>query len=236
MSQNQPRKRTTRKAAEAETIIENEVGTLPDTVIEEVVVEEPVKEMPRLDDQPDAPQVSTKAAPKESDPTSSFAPRTFLMPYLLLMLRDLNMHGYELWEKLTKLGFPGFNENDRATVYRALRQLEKEGKVESRWDTASDGPARRVYALTPSGADFLAVWAQSLEQYRRTLDFFFTAYTGAPPTQPGTAKSPAEAAASIWTAALDANPWTNPSLNPLLAPYTEQGRAQRRSKPTNKTG
>ena len=97
---------------------------------------------------------------------------------MLLMLREWSMHGYEVWERLMRMGFPGFDQNDRATVYRALRQLEKEGKVKSEWDTNSEGPARRVYSLTDAGEEFLKMWATGLDQYRKTLDFFFKLYTG----------------------------------------------------------
>jgi poly-beta-hydroxybutyrate-responsive repressor len=108
----------------------------------------------------------------------SFAPKTFLQPYMLLILRQWNTHGYEVWERLMQMGFPGFDHNDRATVYRALRQLEREGKVKSVWDTKTEGPARRVYSLTAAGEEFLKFWASGLDQYRKTLDFFFKMYTG----------------------------------------------------------
>ncbi len=108
----------------------------------------------------------------------SFAPKTFLQPYMLLILRQWNAHGYEVWERLMQMGFPGFDHNDRATVYRALRQLEREGKVKSVWDTKTEGPARRVYSLTAAGEEFLKFWASGLDQYRKTLDFFFKMYTG----------------------------------------------------------
>ena len=106
-----------------------------------------------------------------------FAPKTFLIPYVLLMLRDSLMHGYAIWEKLMLMGIPGLDEGDRATVYRTLRQLEREGKVKSEWDTNSEGPARRVYRLTDAGESFLQIWAVGLDQYRRSLDFFFKMYT-----------------------------------------------------------
>jgi len=105
--------------------------------------------------------------------------KAFLTPYMLLMLRDLSLHGYQIWQRLMVLNLPGLNENDRPAVYRILRQLEEEGKVASHWDTADKaGPARRIYALTDTGKDFLGLWAEGLDQYRRTLDFFFKMYTG----------------------------------------------------------
>ncbi len=106
------------------------------------------------------------------------APKTFLIPYVLLMLRDSLLHGYGIWEKLTLMGIPGLNEGDRATIYRTLRQLEREGKVKSVWDTNTEGPARRVYSLTDAGELFLKSWAVGLDQYRQSLDFFFKMYAG----------------------------------------------------------
>jgi len=114
----------------------------------------------------------------EAEPEIGLSPKTFLIPYTLLMLRDSLMHGYAIWEKLTVMGIPGLNEGDRATIYRTLRQLEREGKVKSQWDTATEGPARRVYSLTDAGESFLQIWAVGLEQYRQSLDFFFKMYTG----------------------------------------------------------
>jgi PadR family transcriptional regulator, regulatory protein PadR len=108
----------------------------------------------------------------------SLAPKTFLTPYILLMLRDTLLHGYAIWEKLMIMGIPGLNESDRATIYRTLRQLEKEGKIKSEWETPTGGPARRVYSLTGTGDDFLRMWAMGLDQYRQSLDFFFKLYSG----------------------------------------------------------
>lgn len=105
-----------------------------------------------------------------------FAPKTFLTPYMLLMLRDSFLHGYAIWEKLMMMGIPGLTESDRATIYRTLRQLEREGKVKSEWDTNTDGPARRVYTLTDAGESVLQMWAVGLDQYRQSLDFFFKMY------------------------------------------------------------
>ena len=45
----------------------------------------------------------------------------------------------------------GFEALDRGSVYRTLRQLEKDGLVISGWDTSKDGPARRLYSLTDAG-------------------------------------------------------------------------------------
>src|SRR5688572_12419645 len=101
------------------------------------------------------------------------APKNFLVPYLLLLLKQWNAYGYQLMQQLVAFGFAAL---DRGTVYRTLRQLEKDGLVSSSWDTAQEGPARRVYSITDAGLDFLQGWAGTLEQYRQTLDMFFDLY------------------------------------------------------------
>src|SRR5215207_8959764 len=82
-------------------------------------------------------------------------PRMWLQPFLLLAL-------------------------DRGSVYRILRQLEKDGLVSSGWDTSKEGPARRLYSLTDAGRAYLGVWAASLRAYQAMLDQFFSLYPPPP--------------------------------------------------------
>ncbi|WP_342601421.1 poly-beta-hydroxybutyrate-responsive repressor [Psychrobacillus sp. FSL H8-0483] len=100
-------------------------------------------------------------------------PKNFLIPIMLLHLRDLNSHGYELMQKITQFGF---NAVDQGNLYRILRQLEKDGKVTSEWDTASDGPAKRIYSITTAGEQYLEVWANSLASYQNMINQFFNLY------------------------------------------------------------
>lgn len=104
-----------------------------------------------------------------------WSPRNLLVPYLLLALSYYRAHGYLLQQYLRTLGFFGV---DITTIYRTLRQLEKQGLVDSSWDTDAQGPARRVYSLTPGGRLFLENWAAALGQYRNILDQFFRMYQG----------------------------------------------------------
>lgn len=112
-------------------------------------------------------------------------PRNWLMAVLLLQLRELNSYGYDLLEKAAAFGFAALNPG---TLYRALRQMEKEGLVNSDWDTSGQGPARRIYSITDAGEAYLKLWAGSLEHYRRTMDLFFNLYTGRSPDKPGSEK------------------------------------------------
>ena len=112
-------------------------------------------------------------------------PKNWLMAVLLLQLRELNSYGYDLLEKAAAFGFAALNPG---TLYRVLRQMEKEGLVDSDWDTSGQGPARRVYSITDAGEAYLKLWAGSLDQYRRTMDLFFNLYTGRSSDKPGSDK------------------------------------------------
>ena len=104
-------------------------------------------------------------------------PRNWLVPGILLSLREWNSYGYELMERAAAFGFEAMNPG---TLYRTLRQMEKEGIVESTWETSKGGPARRMYSITDAGRAYLDFWARSLEQYQRTMETFFQLYTGRP--------------------------------------------------------
>ena len=96
-------------------------------------------------------------------------PRNWLVPVILLTLREWNSYGYELMERTAAFGFEAMNPG---TLYRTLRQMEKNGVVKSKWETSKGGPARRVYSITDAGEAYLDFWADALEQYRRNMDTF----------------------------------------------------------------
>ncbi len=107
-------------------------------------------------------------------------PRSWLQPFLLLALDQWQSHGYELIRRMSAFGFETL---DRGSVYRTLRQLEKDGLVVSGWDTSKEGPARRLYSLTDAGRAYLNIWAVSLRGYQLMLNQFFSLYPSpaAPP-------------------------------------------------------
>ena len=55
------------------------------------------------------------------------APRNWLVPVVLLSIREWNTYGYELMERASAFGFEAMNPG---TLYRTLRQMEKNGIVE----------------------------------------------------------------------------------------------------------
>ena len=114
-------------------------------------------------------------AQPNSEGFSAGPPKNWLVPAVLLLLRDWNSYGYDLMKGLATFGFAMMNPG---SLYRTLRQMEKDGLVGSSWDTTGQGPARRIYSITEAGEAYLKLWAGSLEQYRQMMDQFFRLYTG----------------------------------------------------------
>ncbi|HEY7779482.1 MAG TPA: helix-turn-helix transcriptional regulator [Ktedonobacterales bacterium] len=101
-------------------------------------------------------------------------PNNWLVPTVLLLVRDVSSYGYDLMKALTRFGFAMMNPGP---LYRMLRQMEKDGLVRSSWDTSGQGPARRIYSITEAGEAYLKLWAGTLGQYRRMMDQLFRLYT-----------------------------------------------------------
>ena len=99
-------------------------------------------------------------------PNSSL-PRQFLRPLLIIALTAGNSYGYELTERLQRLGL---HMIDTAAIYRMLRTMEHEGLVESWWELSDAGPRRRVYELTEYGSVEARESASDLAAVRDLLD------------------------------------------------------------------
>jgi len=80
-------------------------------------------------------------------------PRRWLIPVELVLLQEENSYGYELMERIEQEF--GFEQVNAGSVYRALRQMEKEGLCTSEWDLGAEeeggGSPRRMYAITEEG-------------------------------------------------------------------------------------
>ncbi len=101
----------------------------------------------------------------------------WIVPFLLLGLRERNSYGYELTRRIADLGF---GATRLGTVYRTLRQMEKEGMVASEGDGLDSRLSRRRYSITEPGEAYLEFWAGSLAWYRKEIDLFFRLYNKEP--------------------------------------------------------
>jgi poly-beta-hydroxybutyrate-responsive repressor len=95
----------------------------------------------------------------------------------LLLLHCREAYGYELLDELKPFGFEQ-NAASLSAAYRILRDLEEQGMVVSRWDTAGVGPARRLYKITEEGDRYLTLWVQDLRETEQTLHQFLGMYEG----------------------------------------------------------
>jgi len=100
---------------------------------------------------------------------------SFLQPCLLLMLARGEAHGYSLLDGIDEFGF-NRDRFDPSLVYRALRDMEEDGWVSSRWGEESQGPKRRVYQISPEGEAHLSEWITDLRRTRIEIDALLTAY------------------------------------------------------------
>ncbi len=100
-------------------------------------------------------------------------PKNFITPWILLGLKQWNVHGYMLLQRLSEMGLPNI---DHATLYKELRGLERDGYITSIWETNASGPAKRVYRLTQTGEELLLGWADVVAGYQRMANAFFDTY------------------------------------------------------------
>lgn len=103
-------------------------------------------------------------------PTSHFnlaAPRNFLYPAILLLLGEEPRHGYRLLDALLSIGL---GPVDRASVYRALSEMEVDQFLESWRAPATAGSPRHVYGLTDAGMAALRGWMDIVAEERDALD------------------------------------------------------------------
>jgi PadR family transcriptional regulator, regulatory protein PadR len=124
------------------------------------------------------------------NPSPGWPPRDMLAPFVLLAVSMQRAHGYVIEDYLRALGVFGIT---MSTLYRTLRQMEKDGYLQSTWEPGPTGPARRVYSLTDAGRGWLDASAAMLDAYRQTIDRFFGLYSatfGASASRPSDRRQP----------------------------------------------
>ena len=108
-------------------------------------------------------------------------PKNWLIPLMLVLLKEEDSYGYELMEQIEEEF--GFEQINAGSVYRTLRQMEKEELCSSQWDVRVEesGSPRRMYAITEAGEAYLAAWAEACAKYHRLMDQFARVYGRRPP-------------------------------------------------------
>lgn len=100
-------------------------------------------------------------------------PRNYLRASLLLLIGEAPAHGYDLLDHIGQLGLRSV---DPGGLYRTLRVMEDDGLVTSWWEHSVAGPARRTYALTDEGVEWLHAWAGALRESHRYLSAYLGRY------------------------------------------------------------
>ena len=92
---------------------------------------------------------------------------------MLLFLARGDGYGYGIADQLAERGI----DIETTIVYRALRGLERDGAVSSRWIASHRGPQRRLYSLTAAGRRTLDTHVAAVIDNRRAYQGFAEAYT-----------------------------------------------------------
>ena len=98
--------------------------------------------------------------------------RELLTAWLLVLLESGASYGYDLRRELDARDL----NIDPSALYRALRRLERDGWVQSRWMNAKTGPRRRFYKLTAEGRRNLDEMAVLIKARRNVHDAFLQAH------------------------------------------------------------
>jgi DNA-binding PadR family transcriptional regulator len=97
--------------------------------------------------------------------------RQLLIGWLLVLVDSGVSYGYELRRELHARGVA----HDAPMMYRALRQLEADGMLRSRWRAPTAGPRRRVYEITAAGRRQLHAVTLAIADARDAHDRFLRA-------------------------------------------------------------
>ncbi|MDR3203346.1 MAG: PadR family transcriptional regulator [Deltaproteobacteria bacterium] len=94
-----------------------------------------------------------------------------VQPLIMALLARGRQHGYALKRALDKQddlitqGAP-----DISGIYRTLKDMERQGYVESSWQLNSNGPATRCFTLTEDGFACLEKWRETLMGYKKQVN------------------------------------------------------------------
>ncbi len=91
---------------------------------------------------------------------------------LLAIIKDKEVYGYEMAEKLESYGFHSFSEG---TIYPLLLRMQKEELVTSTLKKSTAGQRRKYYSLTPKGElelnKFIERWNNLQSNVNKVLCF-----------------------------------------------------------------
>jgi DNA-binding PadR family transcriptional regulator len=97
----------------------------------------------------------------------------WITPFLLVILRERDCYGHELAQQVIDFNLGATRPE---AVYRALRQMEKEGIVVSKSKGPGSEPCSLRYSITALGETYLEYLANVLGQYSKEVNLLFRFY------------------------------------------------------------
>ena len=112
-------------------------------------------------------QYERRSKPSSGDcPCAGITLDKLIRPAILAVLAHGPLHGYRVAQRIGDIPTYGDQKPDISGVYRLLKTMEKSGLLVSSWEEVGNGPARKIYETTPSGAECLHWWVRTLGSYR----------------------------------------------------------------------
>ena len=143
-------------------------------LVEVAVSREGVEDALALDDDsettPDFEQQVRSFFGATNDGILEVPPADWMVPLLLVRLREGDCRGHALAREVT---YPGFESLRLWTTYRALQQMEKERLIVSRGDGFGRDLSQRRYSITKWGDTYLEYLANALVEYGEEIEIFF---------------------------------------------------------------
>ncbi len=143
-------------------------------LVEVTVSKEGVEDALALDDgsetAPDFEQQVRSFFGATNDGILEVPPADWMVPLLLVRLREGDYRGHALAREVT---YPGFESSRLWTTYRALQQMEKERLIISRGDGFARDLSQRRYSITKWGDTYLEYLANALVEYGEEIEIFF---------------------------------------------------------------
>ena len=103
-----------------------------------------------------------------------------LQMLILAVVADGPRHGYAIAREIERRS-QNLLQNGEGALYPALRALERDGWLLSRWETQPAGPARRVYELTDEGGAKLAAQIKEWREFAQAVDSVLGGFPDASP-------------------------------------------------------
>jgi PadR family transcriptional regulator PadR len=97
----------------------------------------------------------------------------WITAFLLVILRERDCYGFELARQVIDFDL-GATRSE--AVYRALRQMKKEGIVVSKSERPGSEPSWLRYSITALGEAYIEYFANVLGQYRKEVNLLFRFY------------------------------------------------------------